>query len=438
MPWRAAAHCLARAGVDGAHLEAVALSHKPLLHLDRLLSSALAFAPGSWPRFAHDAASWAPSSALERRLRARLGFTSSLLFFERAEALVHAALPAAASQPCAVLVAAGSGEWADAALGVAGLDGITLSRQLDYPHGLGPLWQAFGWYLGLRDPWREIPPLAETGRPRFASAIAAQLLDLKADGSLRLDLGYFAFCAGLEPVNARFAALLGGPPRRSGEPPGERESDIAASLQTVTIEVLRRMAAEARARAGVDDLCLVGSAALNPAAVAALRENAPGALFADSPPPPIAAAVGAAAAAWSRGLRRERPALDSAAWTAPAPAGGAAPAEERTALRRMGFAAALAALALLIFTRPSPWFAGFELGLAFICALGAWRAPETLGELAAAAGLSAVYFLAVTPLSLVTRTLGSEFLDERWQASGTYWTDRRPEGEGLRALRRTF
>lgn len=440
VPWRAAERCLIVGGVTGGHLEAVALSHKPLLQLDRMLSSALAYAPGGWARFADDAARWAPSSALEKRLRLRLGYKGPLLFFERLEALAHAALPPGAERPCALLAAGASGEWADEALGAVSPGEPAFARQLDFPHGLGPLWKAFGWYLGLRDAWSEVPALAAAGSPRFAGAISERLLDLKRDGSFRLDMGYFAFCAGLEPVNARFGALFGGGPRRAGEAPGAREADVAASLQAVTVEVLRRMAAEARRQAGAEDLCLVGAASLNAAAVAALRADGPGQLYLASPPAPVAAAVGAAAAAWSRALQRGRPELSPSAWFLPVEEAAAVDAFEleRPALRLLGFGAAAAALLLLVAGHPPPWIAGFELGLALVCALGAWRAPETLGELAVAAGLACAYFLALTPYSLVARTLGSEFLEERWRAAGTYWKDRRPEGEGLRALRRPF
>jgi carbamoyltransferase len=408
--------------VAGRNLQVVALAHKPRLHADRVLRNALAYAPGGWARFADDAARWRPAAGLPALLRRRLDYRGPLLHIERPEALALAALDDSAPETCAVLLAAARGERSDGALGVADGATLTLRKRLDYPHGLGPLWAAFGHYLALADPWRELPALAAGGSPRFAPKILERLVDLKADGSLRLDLGYFSFCASLEPTNPRFWALFERPPRQAGDPPGRWAADVAASLQAVTVEALRRMAEEARAQTGLDDLCLAGDAARSEPLLEALRAAFRGRLHAGGPEPGVACAVGAAAAAWRGPLRRGRPSLPPSAWAAPAAPAAPRRGPARPALRRLGAVVAGVVLACAALTRPGPWLAGFELALAALLLFGAWAAPETLGELTAAAALSSLYFLVLTPASLLARTLGLEPLPERWRARGSYWT----------------
>lgn len=344
--------------VAGENVEAVALAGKPLLALDRLLSSALAGAPSAFPRFAAEARPLLPYLFLGPRLRAKLGVTAPLLFVDRLECLGAAAQLHAAVDEAALLVAGGAGEWADCALGVCAPDGPRLDAELPYPHGFAQLWAS----AARGSDWRALAP---RGAPSLLDALRRELFDLKEDGSLRLDTGYLE-------TPARMDAVLA----------GASPEDAAASLRALTVETLARMAAEARRRAGRAPLVLAGDAALD--GTAALSSGGP--VYACPLPSGPAAALGAAALAWRRALQAGWPSIGDAPPLASLPAPAVRPERD----------AALGAL------------------------------------------LRLVYYSALTPYSLVFRLLGVSFLDERFEAVGTYWRPRRLEGEGVRALRRRF
>ncbi len=371
VPWRAAEWCLRTGEVSAAHLDAVALAHKPLQAFDHLVSSALADAPAGWPRFSLHAERRLGDFGLGPRLRARLGFRGPLLYVERLQALAQAAWETSGFPRAAVLLAGADAEWADCALAVAEERSPRLLAQLDHPHGLSALWRAFCAHRGASP--RKVAALAASGRPTSAAAAARELLDLRRDGSFRLDR------AGLS--GAKLLGVLG-----HGD-----AADAAASLQALTEEVLLRMAAEARLRAGCEDLCVAGALAANDSAMARLRAAGPGRLACSAGP--LDAALGGALAAWRGALQREAVDLSRPACP-PAPVRGAED-EDRSWTR----AAAAAA---------------------------------------AKAGCGAAYFLALTPYSLPLRLLGVEFLEERFRATGTYWKDRALEAEGVRAYRRAF
>jgi hypothetical protein len=350
MPWTAAARCLEKAGCEPANLEAVALAQEPGRFLSRATRSALAGAPSGWDGFARDCRAWVAAGLwVGPRLRRR-GFSGPLMRVGRLEALARG-VPRGPGR-AAVVVAGAEAEDACDALGVVSGEAARITAVLEHPHGLAALWRAFGSYLGARDPWKELLELARGGEPGGA-AVFEQLLDLKGDGSLRLDLGYLD-----EP--ARLHALLGGPPLPPGAAPEKRHRDLAASLRSATVLILRRMAAEARRRAGAQELVLAGPAA-------ALRAELDGAVRAGGPPEAVAAAAGAADAAWAR-LRRGPLIIEPSAW---------------------GDAQRVAAEG-----EPGP----------------AARLPAAVA-----------YFGAIVPVSLVGRLLGAGFRAERLRASGSYW-----------------
>jgi predicted NodU family carbamoyl transferase len=278
------------------------------------------------------------------------------------------------------VLAGAEGESGDCALAVAAPDEVRVASVLEYPHSLGLLCDAVRQALGVSP--AEFAALADAGRPGFVDALSRELVDLKPDGSLRLDMGYFAFVARLSLGSERLSALV------RTQPP----ADIAASTLALAGEALALMGAEARRLARADDVCVSGSLVRWPGALSALRERTPGRLFvaeglaAD-------AAVGAASICWSRGLKRGRVALDA---TTALPASDTAPGD-----------------------RALPWMSAF--------AALAWRSL-----------LGLLYFGALTPASLLMRLGGVEFLIERFSERGSYWKTRAVEGDGLLALRRRF
>lgn len=372
IPWRAMRWCLERGGVQGRHLTGVALAHKPYMAADRILSAALAFAPGGSIRFVREAENRLGDAALGVRLR-----SAPLLYVERPEALAAAAFAGSGFERAAILVAGCEGEWADTVIARADGRALDLLSQLDYPHGLWPLCEAAASAAGVES--SRLPSLAAKGDPKTAAMLVRDLADIKADGSLRLDTGYVVSCASLVPASRRLSRLLA----------GQKPEDVAAALQGLAIETLGRSAAQARRETGCDDLCLTGPFARWPAVVDALRGEATGRVFAASGYA-ADAAVGAAIAAWHRTVQRERVVLDDAGLV------HALPAKPRN------FAAATTSAA-------------------------------------ARFGLRLVYYLGLTPYSLLLRLLGAEFIDERWSARGSYWKLRPKEGEGLvLGLRRRF
>ncbi|HNQ88642.1 MAG TPA: carbamoyltransferase [Verrucomicrobiota bacterium] len=268
-PHAAVAFCLRQGKITPAQLDAVVFYDKPLLKFSRLLESYLAVAPGGWRTFPHVLPDWFAEKldvrrTLRRELpgldpRAVLGFTQH-----------HQAHAASAFYPspfatAAILTIDGVGEWATTTLGVGRDRHIEILRELRFPHSLGLLYSAFTAYCGFRINSGEykLMGLAPYGEPRYAEAIRRELIDIQADGSFRLNLAYFDFLRGFTMTNERFHALLGGPPRQPEAPIEPRHLHVARSIQTVTEDVMLRLARHARDLTGQPCLCLAGGVALN-------------------------------------------------------------------------------------------------------------------------------------------------------------------------------
>ena len=168
-------------------------------------------------------------------------------------------------EEAAVLTMDGVGEWATTSAGIGRGSELAITKEIHFPHSLGLLYSAFTYYTGFKVNSGEykVMGLAPYGEPKYAQAILDNLIDLKADGSFRLDLDYFDYCTGLTMTNARFDALFGGPPRKPEVWLTQREMDLAASIQAVTEEVVLRLARVARRETGTKKLCLAGGVALN-------------------------------------------------------------------------------------------------------------------------------------------------------------------------------
>ncbi|MES1149020.1 MAG: carbamoyltransferase N-terminal domain-containing protein, partial [Bradyrhizobium guangdongense] len=164
-----------------------------------------------------------------------------------------------------VLTMDGVGEWATSSVAIGRDDDLQIAKEIHFPHSLGLLYSAFTYYTGFKVNSGEykVMGLAPYGEPKFAQTIFDTLIDVKPDGSFRLNLDYFDYCTGLTMTNARFDALFGGPPRQPEVWLTQREMDLAASVQAVTEEVLRRLVRSLVAESGLDRLCLAGGVALN-------------------------------------------------------------------------------------------------------------------------------------------------------------------------------
>jgi carbamoyltransferase len=272
-PAHAIAYCLDAAGATLDELDAVGFYEKPLLTFDRLLETYLAFAPRGFRSFSAAIPIWIKQKLLQKQFLIRsldaLGrgrcAEEKLRFGYHHHSHAASAFHPSPFPSAAVLVVDGVGEWATTTLGHAREEGIRLLQEIRFPHSLGLLYAAATYYLGFKvnDGEYKVMGLAPYGEPRYAQRILDHLIDLKEDGSFRLDLRYFDYCTGLTMTNDRFAELFDGPRRTPAAPLAQREMDVARSIQVVTEEVLLRLARTARRETGERNLCLAGGVALN-------------------------------------------------------------------------------------------------------------------------------------------------------------------------------
>ena len=267
-PKHAVEYCLRSAGLTTAQLDHVVFYEKPLLKFERLLETYLAFAPVGLSSFFQAAPQWVHEKLqLPRLMNEGLGgaYRRPYVFTEHHEAHAASAFFPSPFEEAALLTIDGVGEWATASLGTGRGHRIELSHEMHFPHSLGLLYSAFTYFCGFKVNSGEykLMGLAPYGTPRFAGLILEHLVELKPDGSFRLHLDYFNYCAGLTMTSQKFDRLFGGPPRSPEAALTSRELDLAASIQQVTEEILLRMARQLHAQTGLKNLCLAGGVALN-------------------------------------------------------------------------------------------------------------------------------------------------------------------------------
>ena len=267
-PKHAVDYCLAEAGISAAALDHVAFYEKPLLTFERLLETYCAVAPAGLRSFFKSMPVWLRQKLhLPREMDRGLGrqYRGRYIFPEHHESHAASAFFPSPFEEAAILTLDGVGEWATATIGIGRGNRIDITHELRFPHSLGLLYSAFTYYCGFRVNSGEykLMGLAPYGEPRYAALILDKLVDLKPDGSLRMDMRYFNYCRGLTMTNRRFDALFGGPPRRPESQLTQRDMDLAASIQAVTEEAMLRSARHAHALTGARNLCLAGGVALN-------------------------------------------------------------------------------------------------------------------------------------------------------------------------------
>jgi len=267
-PSLAIAYCLREAGLTAEDLDYVGFYDKPFLKFERLLETYLGFAPVGFRSFLKAMPLWLNQKLhLPREIRRELGggFKKRIVFTEHHESHAASAFYPSPFEEAAIMTLDGVGEWATASFGAGRGNRVELSHELRFPHSLGLLYSAFTYFTGFKVNSGEykLMGLAPYGEPKYADLITEKLLDLRADGSFRLNLEYFNFCQGLTMTSKRFDDLFGGPPRRPESPLTQREMDLAASIQSVTEEILMRMVRHVHAMTGLPNLCLAGGVALN-------------------------------------------------------------------------------------------------------------------------------------------------------------------------------
>ena len=265
-PARAIRACLAEGNLGVRDLDCVAFYDKPLLKFERILETHLAFAPRGLPAFLKAIPLWLDQKLWIPDLIAReLGYQGRIVFPEHHESHAASAFFPSPFSEAAFLTIDGVGEWATSSWGVGKGGRVRIAAELRFPHSLGLLYSAFTSFAGFKVNSGEykLMGLAPYGEPRFVQAIYDHLLDLKPDGSFRMNLDYFEYCAGLRMTGRGFEELFGGPARAPEAPLTQREMDLARSIQEVTEEIVLRMARQVKAETGQRKLCLAGGVALN-------------------------------------------------------------------------------------------------------------------------------------------------------------------------------
>jgi carbamoyltransferase len=267
-PSNAIAYCLAEGGLRPEDLDYVGFYDKPFRKFERILETYLAFAPRGFRSFLRSMPLWMRQKLhLPREIRRELAgnFRKRIVFLEHHESHAASAFFPSPFEEAAILTLDGVGEWATASFGLGSGNRIALSHELHFPHSLGLLYSAFTYFCGFKVNSGEykLMGLAPYGEPRYAELILDKLVDLKDDGSFRLDLDFFNYCQGLTMTSKRFERLFGGLPRPPESPLTQREMDLAASVQVVTEEIVLRAVRHLHALTGNRNLCLAGGVALN-------------------------------------------------------------------------------------------------------------------------------------------------------------------------------
>jgi len=272
-PRNAVAYCLEQVGQGFDGIDYVAFYDKPFLKFERLLETYVAFAPRGFTSFRMAIPLWLKEKLFQKRLlRDELAahapdfdWEKRLLFSEHHQSHAASAFFPSPFEDAVVLTMDGVGEWATTSVAIGSGNRLEIQREIHFPHSLGLLYSAFTHYCGFKVNSGEykLMGLAPYGEPKYVQTILDTLIDLKPDGSYRLDLDYFDYCTGLAMTNDRFADLFGGPPRAAAERVTQREMDLAASVQAVLEEAVLRITRALAAEGASRNLCLAGGVALN-------------------------------------------------------------------------------------------------------------------------------------------------------------------------------
>ena len=281
-PRHAVQYCLGAAQIPPDAIDHVAFYDKPFLKFERLLETYMAFAPAGFRSFRRAMPLWSREKLFQKRLLVKelsqlsgsVDWRHRLLFTEHHQSHAASAFFASPFEEAVVLTMDGVGEWATTSVALGQGKGLTTVKEIHFPHSIGLLYSAFTYYTGFKVNSGEykVMGLAPYGQPRYAQLILDHLVDLKRDGSFRLDLSYFDYCTGLRMTNEKFHRLFDGPPRDPSDRLTPRHMDLAASIQAVTEEIVLRMTEALARETGIPNLCLAGGVALNCVANGKVRQ----------------------------------------------------------------------------------------------------------------------------------------------------------------------
>jgi carbamoyltransferase len=316
-PVESISYCLNEAGISLSDVEVLVYYDKPLLTFERILETYLAYAPSGFISFTKAMPVWLKSKLLLRKTikkNLQKSFPGSgipLIKFSEHH-LSHAAsayYPSPFSE-AAVLCIDGVGEWATTSCWLGKGSSLSPQWEMQFPNSLGLLYAAFTYHTGFKVNSGEykVMGLAPYGKPKYAEAIKKHLVDIKSDGTFKLNMKYFDFCTGLKMTNSNFDKIFDGPPRKPESPLTQRDMDLAASIQSVTEEIILKLAKKVHTETGADSLCLAGGVALNCVANGRLlREGSFKNLWIQPAAGDSGGAIGSALAYWHQYLDKPRP-----------------------------------------------------------------------------------------------------------------------------------
>lgn len=309
-PHLAVDYCLKHAGIEAQDLSYVSFYDKPWIKFERLLETYLMYAPSGIRSFLMAMPLWLKEKLwMGKTIQNELQYDGPMIYPEHHQSHAASAFFPSPFDRAALLTVDGVGEWATVSWGVGAENKITLQQELRFPHSIGLLYSAFTYYTGFKVNSGEykVMGLAPYGEPKYVDLILKELIDLKADGSFRLNMQYFNYCQGLTMTNERFHQLFGGPPRTSETRLTQREMDLARSIQEVTEEVLLRTARHVRKETGERNLVLAGGVALNCVANGKiLKEGIFDSIWIQPAAGDAGGALGAALFAWYQVLENPR------------------------------------------------------------------------------------------------------------------------------------
>jgi carbamoyltransferase len=310
-------YCLSEAGCPLSEIDLVVFYEKPFLKFERLLETYLAFAPRGFRSFATAMPLWLKEKLFQKDMLRRalteidpeFDWQSRLRFSEHHFSHAASAFFPSPFEEAVVLTLDGVGEWATTTAGIGRGNTLEIRKEIGFPHSIGLLYSAFTYYTGFKVNSGEykVMGLAPYGEPRFKDAILSNLIDLKTDGTFRLDQSYFDYCTGLTMTNDRFAKLFGQPVRRADEELTSFHMDLAASIQAVTDDVVLRLTRTLVREHGIRNLCLAGGVALNCVANGKIvRDGAVDRIWIQPAAGDAGGAIGAALAGWHLDLGKPR------------------------------------------------------------------------------------------------------------------------------------
>ena len=265
-PRSAAEFCLEEAGIDITQVDHVVFYDKPLIKFNRLLETYLSFVPSGWVSLRKAIPLWISKKLhLPKIIKKELGWKGKVLFTEHHESHAASAFFPSPFEEAAVICFDGVGEWATITWGVGKGNRVEIKEQIVFPHSLGLLYSAFTYYTGFKVNSGEykVMGLAPYGEPKYVDVILEEIIDVKDDGSFRMNMDCFNYCQGLTMTNKKFDKLFGGPPRKPEKKLTQREMDIAASIQKVTEIIMLKIGKHVYEKTGQKNLCMAGGVALN-------------------------------------------------------------------------------------------------------------------------------------------------------------------------------